>query len=89
MYYVELTEECKALFEKLDNDIQIRISKKIAQIEEGLPGRHLKHGLGFFVEDVGQYRICYASLENTKVRRIHFIGNHKEYGKWIENQDAE
>jgi mRNA-degrading endonuclease RelE of RelBE toxin-antitoxin system len=89
MYEIEVTDECKALLGKLDGDVRRKISKKILQISNGLPGRHLQHGLDFFVEEVGQYRICYVSLENIKVRRIHFIGNHKEYERWINSQEAE
>ncbi|MCX6773846.1 MAG: hypothetical protein NTY68_02495 [Candidatus Micrarchaeota archaeon] len=89
MYIIKMTEECRWLFEKLDKDIQIRISKKITQIGEGLPGRHLKHGLDFFVEEVGQYRICYKSFEDIGIRWVYFVGNHKEYEKWINSQNPE
>jgi hypothetical protein len=34
------------------------------------------------VEEVGQYRICYKSFEDRKVRRFYFVGDHKEYERW-------
>ncbi len=70
-------------FERLSPETQKRIWKKIQQIKQGLPGRHLHSGVDFFVEEVGQYRICYKSFEKEKLRRFYFVGNHKEYEKWI------
>ncbi len=83
MYALQFTPEWNACFEKLDKDIQHRIWKKVIQIEEGLPGRHMKHGLDYYVEEVGQYRICYREFEEKKVRWLHFVGDHKEYEKWV------
>jgi len=39
------------------------------------------HGVDYFVEKVGQYRICHKSFENRKVRRFYFVGDHKQYEK--------
>jgi mRNA-degrading endonuclease HigB of HigAB toxin-antitoxin module len=38
--------------------------------------------LAFFVDEVGQYRIVYRVLEETKHVRFYFVGTHKEYEKW-------
>ncbi|MDE1850787.1 MAG: hypothetical protein KGH54_03275 [Candidatus Micrarchaeota archaeon] len=65
----------------LDKSIRYRMLKRIKKMENELPGRHLKHGLQFFVEDVGQYRLVYKCLKNNKI--IYFIGLHKEYEKWF------
>lgn len=82
MYSAEFHEDWKSRFEKLDNSVKIRIVKKIKQILDGLPGRHLEHGAEYFVEEVGQYRICYKSFDGAKVRKFYFVGDHKEYEKW-------
>jgi hypothetical protein len=70
-------------FERLPENIKPRVAKKIRRILEGLPGRHLRFGVDFFVEEVGQYRICYKSFNERNVRRFYFVGNHKEYEKWV------
>ena len=70
-------------FDNLPEDIKPRVAKKISRILEGLPGRHLRFGVDFFVEEVGQYRICYKSFNDRKIRRFYFAGNHKEYEKWV------
>ena len=43
----------------------------------------LRFGVDFFVEEVGQYRICYKSFEDKILRRCYFVGDHKEYEKWV------
>jgi hypothetical protein len=82
MYTSEFQDGWKDRFVKLPEDIKIRVVKKIKRILEGLPGRHLRFGVDFFVEEVGQYRICYKSFEDRKVRRFYFVGDHKEYERW-------
>ena len=83
MYQITFAKEWDKYFEKLAPDTHKRIWKKIKQIKEGLPGRHLKFGLDLFVEEVGQYRICYKSNEKDKIRTLFFVGTHKQYEKWI------
>ena len=84
MYKEEFDSEWDKHFEKLPKDLQIKIWKKIKRILDGLPTRHLEHGVPYFVEEFGrQYRICYKSFEDTKVRRFYFVGKHEDYEKWI------
>ena len=84
MYSAEFDEKWKEFFEDLPEDMKLRVIKKIKRILEGLPTRHLEHGVPYFVEELGrQYRICYKSFEDVKVRRFYFTGKHKDYEKWI------
>ncbi|MEW5996241.1 MAG: hypothetical protein AB1657_01455 [Candidatus Micrarchaeota archaeon] len=83
MYALEFDEGWEEYFGKLPSEIKVRILKKIEQIKQGLPGRHLHHGVPIFVEEVGQYRICYSQDEKRKTRKIYFAGDHKDYEKWI------
>ena len=82
MYSIEYHSDWDRYFTKLHPEIQKRIWKKIKQIKEGLPGRHLEYGLPYFVEDVGQNRICYIENKENKIRTIYFAGDHKDYDKW-------
>jgi hypothetical protein len=82
MYSIELADTWNGYFDRLSPDMRKRVWKKIQQIKAGLPGRHLRFGVDFFVEEVGQYRICYKSFEARKVRRFYFVGDHKEYERW-------
>jgi mRNA-degrading endonuclease RelE of RelBE toxin-antitoxin system len=82
MYKIEYHEDWDRFFCKLHPEIQNRIWKKIQQIKDGLPGRHLEHGLPFFVEEVGQHRICYVEDKPRNIRLICFAGDHKDYDKW-------
>ncbi len=69
-------------FSKLDYTVQERIYKKILHLKAEIKGRHLQHGLPFFVEEVGGYRIAYKTDENAKTRKLYFAGSHKDYEKW-------
>jgi hypothetical protein len=84
MYTVEFDKDWGYFFNRLPEDLKLRILKKIKQISEGLPTRHLQHSVPYFVEEFGrQYRICYKSYEDTKIRRFYFVGKHKDYEKWL------
>jgi len=77
---VELNSNATKQFLKLDKSIRMLVSKKLTQLELKLFSRHMKKGLPFFVEEVGQYRIAFE--EGKDLRTIQFIGTHKEYKKW-------
>ncbi len=83
MYELAFEDEWESRFDRLDKSVQIRVWKKVLQIKAGLPGRHLGKGAGYFVEEVGQYRIAYKSFDETNVRKFYFVGTHKEYMKWL------
>lgn len=85
MYSLEFDSEWKNYFDPLDNSIKIKIVKKIKKILEGsTTSRHLKYGKDLYVEQVGQYRILYKTTDNA--RRFYFVGDHKEYEKWIDEK---
>lgn len=68
-------------FKDFDSSTKIMIWKKIQQLKQPLRGRGL-HSSRYLVEEVGQYRIVYDEIEETKTRRIYFVGDHKQYEKW-------
>lgn len=62
-------------------DVQERLRKKIEQMKQPLQGRGL-HGSRYNIEEVDQYRIAYILDTQSQTKKIHFIGNHKQYEKW-------
>ncbi len=78
-------EKWDEYFKDLPPDIKIRALKKLEKIKEGLPGRHLEHGVPIFVEEIGQYRICYTQDDIKKIRKVFFVGKHKDYEKWYKS----
>ncbi len=82
-YSLEYGEEWDKYYAQLDKGMQDRVWKKIQQLKGELPARHLRKGLDFFVCGIGQYRIVYKISVKEKVKRICFIGDHKEYEKWL------
>ncbi|MFA6329312.1 MAG: hypothetical protein WCX64_01345 [Candidatus Micrarchaeia archaeon] len=79
-YRITVHETVTRKLLKMDNAIRERLIKEIARMRFSDLGRHMKHGLDFFVEEAGQYRIVFRCIDHEK--RIHFVGNHKEYEKW-------
>ncbi len=76
----------KKALDSLDTPVRIRILKKTTQLQrEDLDSRHLRAGLPFFVEDIGQYRVCFEKDEQNKKKIVRFVGDHKEYEKWYKS----
>lgn len=85
LFELRFAEGWERHFSKFDNSIKERIWKKIQQIKVLTNPRHLGHGEPFFVEEAGQFRICFEQTAPT-IRRIVFVGNHKQYEKWYKRQ---
>ena len=45
--------------------------------------RHLKQGLQYYVAEIGQHRLCYKIDRERKAKILCFVGDHKEYEKWL------
>ena len=83
-YEAQYAPNWHARFDKLDNSMKIRAVKKISRILGGLPAAHAQLGLPYFKENIdSNYRICYCLLKEKNVLRFYFVGDHKEYGKWL------
>jgi mRNA-degrading endonuclease RelE of RelBE toxin-antitoxin system len=80
-YDIIFADSWDRYFSVLDNSVKGKILHKIEQMREKHPGRHLRFGADFFVEEMGQYRILYAVDGNLKI--IYFAGAHKDYEKYI------
>ena len=83
-YEAEYDQDWPEYFQRLSNDIRIRVAKKIGRIINHPDKRHLKKS-SFFVDEVGQYRITYMVFENAGRVRFYFVGTHKEYEKWYKS----
>ncbi|MBU1197135.1 hypothetical protein KJ765_01335 [Candidatus Micrarchaeota archaeon] len=79
-YAVRLHEDAAEALHRLDPSIRKRLVKRIAAMREKPPRRHMRSGLDFFAEEVGQYRIVFTCEANQKV--VYFVGNQKDYEKW-------
>ncbi len=85
MFRLEYHPDWGIYYSKLDKSGKEKIWKKIQQLKSReKKGRHLKHGTPYFVEEMGQYRVCYE--EEGDLRTIMFAGNHKQYEKWYQRQ---
>lgn len=86
MYSLEFQDDWRDYFRNTPPDIQKRFKKRIDKYETfpNFGFRHEELGVDFFVDEIGrQYRVLFTSEENTKVRRFYFIGDHKEYEKFL------
>ena len=82
-YAIQFHPEWDKYFHKLDNAMKQRVMKKILQLQEDLPARHLKRGLPIYVSEIGQYRMAYSIDEAKGIKVLYFVGDHKEYEKWL------
>jgi mRNA-degrading endonuclease RelE of RelBE toxin-antitoxin system len=81
-YSVIFHEEARRKIFALDHSVRKLILKKIARMKTEPAGKHLRHGLPYFIAEVGQYRIAYEVDEAEKKKIIQFVGDHKEYAEW-------
>jgi mRNA-degrading endonuclease RelE of RelBE toxin-antitoxin system len=82
-YEIEFHPDWDGYFSKLDNGVKQRVMKKILQLQGDTLSRHLKQGLPFYVSEIGQHRLCYSVDEKKKMKTLHFVGDHKDYEKWL------
>ena len=68
-------------FRKFDASVKRRILNKLDRMKQPLLGRGLKRSR-YLVEEAGGYRIAFVEDEEARTKRIHFIGDHKQYQKW-------
>ena len=85
-YSVGFQEDARKHLLAMDFSVREKLIRKIARMENEPPGRHLRFGLPYFVEQLGQYRIAYTCDEKKGEKIIHFVGDHKEYEKWYLEQ---
>ena len=82
-FKIEFHPDWARYYSQLDESIRKRIAKKVAQLIREQKFRHLKFGLEHCVVEVGQYRVCFIENTQEKKRIFVFVGDHKEYEKWI------
>ncbi len=80
---VILSEEAKADVRKMDGSIRPWFLKHFAKIASHGPGRHLGHGVDWYVEEAGQCRVAYQVKGDVATVGYCFT-THKEYDKWLQ-----
>lgn len=78
---VELLEQAKNDLQAMDSSLYKNFSKHLRKIAETPFQRHLKHGIPFYVEEVGQGRITYSISDDTIFIERCFT-KHKDYENW-------
>ena len=74
------------IFKNSTSQFNSKWLKKLEKLKTEVKARHLGHGLDFFVAEVGQCRICFKQNDKNKTRRLYFVGDHKDYEKWLKEQ---
>lgn len=80
---VEFSETAIKDLEDMDKATYTAFRKYLQKIAMMPPRRHMRHGLPFNIEEVGQGRIAYqVDDENGTLYIIRCFCDHKEYEKW-------
>jgi mRNA-degrading endonuclease RelE of RelBE toxin-antitoxin system len=79
----EFSETAVKDLEDVDKATYTAFRKHLQKIAMMPPTRHMRHGLPFNIEEVGQGRIAYqVDDENETLYIIRCFSDHKEYEKW-------
>lgn len=71
----------EAAFAKMDVKQQDLFIKHFEKLERMPPRRHLKYGIPYHVEEVGQGRIIY-DIRGEDIIVTRCFATHKEYERW-------
>ncbi len=82
-FKIEFDPKWEEYYSNLDPSIKKRVIKKLKQLFQERKTKKLKFGLKYNVLKIGQFSVCFAENEKEKKRILYFVGNHKEYEKWI------
>jgi hypothetical protein len=85
MWNIEFAKEWDYWYSKLDNSLLEIVGKRLSRIQEtDREYGHLGKGLPFFKDEFhDQYRICFRQDDKSKTRTLHFVGDHKQYERWL------
>lgn len=86
LYRLDFNPGWDRYFKDFDKSVQHRILAKLEQMKQPLPARGL-HASRYRVEEVGGYRIAFIQDDQDRTKRIHFVGNHKQYEKWYSGKE--
>jgi len=82
---VNLRAQAVEDLDRMDNNTYNLFLKHIEKIACMPPRRHMKFGMPFNVEEIGQGRIVYQIIEDN-LFIIHCFADHKDYEKWYRSK---
>ena len=82
MFNVMLSGEAESDLDGMDDSVYDLFNKHFEKIEDTPPRKHLKHGMPYFKENVGQGRIV-CQIEGDMIYIIRCFQHHKEYDRWL------
>jgi mRNA-degrading endonuclease RelE of RelBE toxin-antitoxin system len=71
--------------DRMDNNAYLFFVNHIKKIAQMPPRRHMKFGMPFNVEEIGQGRIVYQ-VKEEKLFIIRCFADHKDYEKWYRSK---
>lgn len=78
---IRISEKAEKELDSMDKPQRELFIKHIEKIAAMPPRRHMKFGLPFQIDEVGQGRIVYH-IESDALYVLHCFPIHKEYEKW-------
>lgn len=84
VFKVDFDEDALKDLEAMDGSVFDHFNKHFDKMAKKPPRRHLKHGVSFHTEEVGQGRIVY-DMRNDTLYIVRCFTAHKEYEKWYKS----
>jgi len=82
---VNIREQAFDDLSEMDNTTYLFFLKRVTKIAQIPPRRHMKFGMPFNIEEIGQGRIVYW-IEEDKLFIIRCFADHKDYQKWYRSK---
>lgn len=86
MWTLEFGSDWIYWYSKLDRSLAIIALKRMSDMKKGeRQYQHLKYGSPFFKDEFEHqnFKICFLEDEEKKIRTLYFVGDHKNYDKWL------
>jgi mRNA-degrading endonuclease RelE of RelBE toxin-antitoxin system len=79
IYSVQLSEEALSQFNGLDNSIKLRIKKYLQKLKTANDTRTLRGNPDIWVAQTDGYKVLYLVNNQTQLKTIFFIADHRKY----------
>jgi hypothetical protein len=83
VFYIAKQAECE--LDEMPASLKLSFMQHMWKLQDMLPGRHLKHGVPYYVENVTRQARLVYQLHGDDVHIIRCFSLHKDYERWYQS----